>query len=82
MIAMKADVSTTLGEMFVKADKTSVKAGKVTFAVTNTGATTHGLAIVAAPARAAACSTSPRFSPTRSPVTAGAQPASAAPRVD
>jgi len=52
MSAMKADVNATLGEMFVKADKTAVKAGKVTFAVKNTGATTHGLAIVAAPAKA------------------------------
>ena len=33
MGAMKADVNATLGEMFVKADTTSVNAGKVTFAV-------------------------------------------------
>jgi uncharacterized cupredoxin-like copper-binding protein len=52
MGAMKADVNATLGEMFVKADRTSLKAGKVTLAVKNTGATTHGLAIVAAPAKA------------------------------
>ena len=52
MAAMKADVNTTLGEMWVKADTTSVKAGKVTFAVKNTGATMHGLAIVPAPAKA------------------------------
>jgi uncharacterized cupredoxin-like copper-binding protein len=52
MASMKADVNTTLGEMWVKADTTSVKAGKVTFAVKNTGATTHGLAIVPAPAKA------------------------------
>ena len=52
MAAMKADVNATLGEMWVKADTTSVKAGKVTFAVKNTGATTHGLAIVPAPAKA------------------------------
>jgi nitrite reductase (NO-forming) len=52
MGAMKADVNTTLGEMFVKADTTSVKAGKVTFAVKNTGGSMHGLAIVAAPAKA------------------------------
>jgi uncharacterized cupredoxin-like copper-binding protein len=52
MGAMKADVNTTLGEMFVKADTTSVKAGKVTFAVKNTGGTMHGLAIVADPAKA------------------------------
>jgi uncharacterized cupredoxin-like copper-binding protein len=52
MSAMKADVNATMGEMFVKADTTSVKAGKVTFAVRNTGETMHGLAIVAAPAKA------------------------------
>ena len=49
--AMKADVNATLGDMWVKADKTTVGAGHVTFAVKNTGATTHGLAIVAAPAK-------------------------------
>jgi uncharacterized cupredoxin-like copper-binding protein len=52
MGAMKADVNTTLGEMFIKADTTTAKAGKVTFAVKNTGATMHGLAIVATPAKA------------------------------
>jgi len=45
-------VKTTLGDMWVKADQTSVKAGHVTFAVTNSGATTHGLAITPAPAKA------------------------------
>ena len=49
---MKADVNATLGEMFVKADTTSAKAGKVTFAVKNTGGTMHGFGIVAAPAKA------------------------------
>ncbi len=39
--------------MWVKADKTTVTAGKVSFDVTNAGATMHGLAIVAAPAKAA-----------------------------
>jgi uncharacterized cupredoxin-like copper-binding protein len=52
MGAMKADVTTTLGEMFIKADTTTAKPGKVTFAVKNTGATMHGLAIVATPAKA------------------------------
>src|SRR4051812_18959226 len=47
--AAKADVKATLGDMWVKADRTMVSAGHVTFAVTNTGATTHGLAIVSAP---------------------------------
>jgi FtsP/CotA-like multicopper oxidase with cupredoxin domain len=51
--AVKADVNATLGDMWVKADKTTVKAGKVTFAVTNEGATTHGLAIAPAPAKVA-----------------------------
>ena len=50
--AAKADVNATLGDMWVKADKTSVKAGKVTFAVKNTGATMHGLAIAPAPVNA------------------------------
>jgi uncharacterized cupredoxin-like copper-binding protein len=49
--AVKADVNTTLGDMWVKSDKVSVKAGKVTFSVKNTGATMHGLAIVEAPAK-------------------------------
>jgi FtsP/CotA-like multicopper oxidase with cupredoxin domain len=56
MGAAKGAVETTLGEgpsgMFVKASTTSVKAGHVMFAVKNTGATMHGLAIVAAPAKA------------------------------
>jgi FtsP/CotA-like multicopper oxidase with cupredoxin domain len=51
--AHKGDVNATLGDMWVKADKTTVKAGKVTFAVTNTGATMHGLAIAPAPAKMA-----------------------------
>jgi uncharacterized cupredoxin-like copper-binding protein len=45
-------VQTTLGEMFVKADTTTAKAGTVMFNVKNTGATAHGLAIVRAPAKA------------------------------
>jgi FtsP/CotA-like multicopper oxidase with cupredoxin domain len=47
-----ADVNATLGDMWVKTDVQSVKAGKVTFAVQNTGATMHGLAITPAPAKA------------------------------
>jgi nitrite reductase (NO-forming) len=50
--ASDADVDTTLGEMFVKANTTSLKAGHVHIAVKNTGTMTHGLAIVAAPAKA------------------------------
>jgi FtsP/CotA-like multicopper oxidase with cupredoxin domain len=49
--ASGADVNATLGEMFVKTDTTSLKAGHVHIAVKNTGATTHGLAIVAEPAK-------------------------------
>src|SRR3954454_11053091 len=48
--APAADVNVSLGEMWVKSDKPSIKAGKVTFAVKNEGQTTHGLAIVKAPA--------------------------------
>jgi uncharacterized cupredoxin-like copper-binding protein len=40
-----ADVNVTLGDMWLKADKQSVKAGNVTFAVQNEGATTHGMAM-------------------------------------
>jgi nitrite reductase (NO-forming) len=47
--AEEADVSTTLGEMWVKADKTTLRAGHAHIAVKNTGATAHGLAIVADP---------------------------------
>jgi uncharacterized cupredoxin-like copper-binding protein len=49
--AAKADVNVTLGDMWVKADQPSIKAGKVSFSVKNSGATIHGLAIVAAPAK-------------------------------
>jgi uncharacterized cupredoxin-like copper-binding protein len=47
----KADVSATLGDMWVKTDTPTVKAGKVSFAVKNTGATVHGLAIAATPVK-------------------------------
>jgi FtsP/CotA-like multicopper oxidase with cupredoxin domain len=50
--AMAGAVKVALGEMFVKADKTTVKAGEVMFEIQNTGATTHGLAIAKAPAPA------------------------------
>ena len=71
--AAKADVNATLGDMWVKADKTTVKAGKVTFAVKNTGATMHGLAIAPAPAKApAACSTRARSSAKGEDLAAGA----------
>ncbi len=48
----KADANVTLGDMWVKSDVPTVKAGEVTFAVKNEGATMHGLAIVEAPAKA------------------------------
>src|SRR5215216_2594618 len=47
--AAGADVNVSLGDMWVKADKPTVKAGEVTFAVENEGATTHGLAIARTP---------------------------------
>jgi uncharacterized cupredoxin-like copper-binding protein len=47
--AAAADVSVTLGDMWVKSDKQSVKAGKVTFAVKNEGATMHGMAMALTP---------------------------------
>jgi len=51
--AAKADVNATMGEMFIKTDKPSVKAGKVTFSVKNAGTTMHGLAITPAPVKMA-----------------------------
>ena len=38
-----------MGEMYIKTDKTEVKAGKVKFAVTNEGATMHGMALALTP---------------------------------
>ena len=50
--------------MWVKADKPSVKAGEVTFAVDNEGATMHGMALAphAREGRRAGCSTRARCS--------------------
>jgi uncharacterized cupredoxin-like copper-binding protein len=45
-----ADVNVAFGDMWIKADSPTVKAGKVSFGVKNEGATMHGLAIVPAPA--------------------------------
>jgi uncharacterized cupredoxin-like copper-binding protein len=50
--AATADVNVTLGDMWVKSDKPSVKAGEVTFAVENEGATMHGMAIAPTPVAA------------------------------
>jgi FtsP/CotA-like multicopper oxidase with cupredoxin domain len=50
--AAKADVNLTMGEMWIKADHPTVKAGRVTFGVRNAGATMHGFAIAAAPVKA------------------------------
>jgi uncharacterized cupredoxin-like copper-binding protein len=47
-----ADVNVTLGDMWVKADKTTVDAGKVTFAIKNEGATMHGMAMALTPVSA------------------------------
>ena len=41
-----------MGDMWIKADKTSVKAGRTTFAVKNTGATMHGMAMAVQPVKA------------------------------
>jgi uncharacterized cupredoxin-like copper-binding protein len=49
--ATAADVNVTLGDMWVKSDTPTVKAGKVSFAVKNEGATTHGLAIAPTPVK-------------------------------
>jgi uncharacterized cupredoxin-like copper-binding protein len=51
--APAGDVNVTLGDMWVKSDKTSVKAGEVTFAVKNEGATMHGMAMAITPVDAA-----------------------------
>jgi uncharacterized cupredoxin-like copper-binding protein len=47
--AADADVNVKLGEMYIKADKTEIGAGKVKFAVTNEGATMHGMALALTP---------------------------------
>ena len=47
-----ADVNVSMGEMYIKADKTSVDAGQRTFAVTNEGQTTHGMAFALVPVKA------------------------------
>jgi len=47
--AAKADVNVTLGDMFIKADKATVAAGEVSFAVKNEGATMHGMAMSLTP---------------------------------
>src|SRR5439155_23301811 len=49
--AVKADVNVTLGDMWIKSTAASFKAGRVSFAIKNTGATGHGFAIVKAPAK-------------------------------
>ena len=49
--ATPADVDVTFGDMWIKANVPTVTAGKVTFGVKNEGATMHGLALVAAPAK-------------------------------
>jgi len=49
--AKAGSVAVTLGDMWIKAPTTTVKAGKVTFDVGNQGATMHQFAIVPAPAK-------------------------------
>ena len=51
--AVAADVNVTLGDMWIKSDTPSIKAGKVTFAVENEGATVHGMAMALTPGRRA-----------------------------
>jgi uncharacterized cupredoxin-like copper-binding protein len=50
--ATEADVNVEMGDMWIKADKTTVKAGEVTFAVKNSGATAHGMAFALTPVKA------------------------------
>jgi nitrite reductase (NO-forming) len=50
--ATEADVNVELGDMWIKADKPSVTAGEVTFAVKNSGATAHGMAFALTPVKA------------------------------
>ena len=47
-----ADVNVSMGDMWVKADETTVDAGEVTFAVKNEGATMHGMALAVSPVSA------------------------------
>jgi uncharacterized cupredoxin-like copper-binding protein len=47
----KGGVQVTFGDMWIKSSAPTVKAGKVTFNVKNTGATMHGFGIVKAPAK-------------------------------
>jgi uncharacterized cupredoxin-like copper-binding protein len=49
--AAKADVNVEMGEMFIKADVDRIEAGKRTFAVKNTGSTTHGMAFAITPVK-------------------------------
>src|SRR5262249_32093796 len=46
-----ADVNVTMGDMWIKTDRPSVKAGKVTFDVKNTGAMVHGMALSVVPVK-------------------------------
>ena len=49
--AAKGDVTVTMGEMWVRSNVSSHKAGRVSFAVANQGQMTHRFAIVRAPAK-------------------------------
>ena len=49
--AVKGGVAVTLGDMWIKSPLSQTKAGKVTFQVSNTGATMHQFAVVKAPAQ-------------------------------
>lgn len=49
--AIKGAVQVTMGDMWIKSSTASVKAGKVTFQVRNSGPSMHGMGIVKAPAK-------------------------------
>jgi uncharacterized cupredoxin-like copper-binding protein len=49
--AISGDVNVTMGDMWVRSNVSSYKAGKISFAVTNKGQMAHWLAIVKAPAK-------------------------------
>jgi len=50
--AADADVDITLGDMFIKASKATMKPGKISFAVKNEGQTMHGMALAPKPVKA------------------------------
>jgi uncharacterized cupredoxin-like copper-binding protein len=49
-----ADVNVTMGDMWIKADHPTVKAGTVTFGIKNTGGMVHGMALSLTPVKVVA----------------------------